>query len=181
MTDLENKFFEEFIRLEKLCNEIYDTKNGVSSYIEDMEENAAAGRGINGWQEDYKALKHVRYVRNQIAHELDEAYTAEKSDVDYVKSFYRRIMNEDDPLSRLATYRREQKQARQREKVREQKAGIRADQREQRLIRHAEHIDEIEEKGRKAAPKILDILTVVFIAVIALLIVMLVAKGVFGF
>ena len=35
---MDNQFLDEYIHLEKLCNEIYATNQGISRYIEDMEQ-----------------------------------------------------------------------------------------------------------------------------------------------
>ena len=42
MTALDNKFFEEYKKLESACNGIYSSKRGVSEYINDMERYSAA-------------------------------------------------------------------------------------------------------------------------------------------
>ena len=69
MTALDNKFFEEYKKLESACNGIYSSKRGVSEYINDMERYSAAGiADVSGWERDCKSLKHLRWVRNQIAH-----------------------------------------------------------------------------------------------------------------
>jgi len=37
---------EKFGELEKLCNEIYDDKHGVTLYIEDMKNSSPRARGL---------------------------------------------------------------------------------------------------------------------------------------
>ena len=37
MEQIDNKFFEEYKRLDKLCGEIFSCRNGVSEYITQME------------------------------------------------------------------------------------------------------------------------------------------------
>ena len=47
---------------------------------------------------DYKMLKHVRWVRNNIAHNNGGSECSE-NDIKYVKDFYQRIMQQKDPFS----------------------------------------------------------------------------------
>ena len=55
MTALDNKFFEEYKMLDKLCKEIYSAQNGVSEYISDMETQLNAGsEAIPDFEKDYK-------------------------------------------------------------------------------------------------------------------------------
>lgn len=58
-------------------------------------------RYVYVWEEDYKQLKHVRWVRNQLAHEvgtLDSGVCTE-GDLALVKSFYNRIINGRNPFT----------------------------------------------------------------------------------
>lgn len=65
----DNEFFEEYKRLEHLCSDMYSCKNGVSQYIEDMESRSPRETSlISSWYTDYKLLKHLRWIRNRIAH-----------------------------------------------------------------------------------------------------------------
>ena len=96
----DNKFFEEYKHLEKLCSEIYGSKSGVSGYIAEMERCSSRGsRLISSWDKDYKMLKHVRHVRNKIAHESAAKRLSEPQDLEFVQSFRKRIAAEKDPLT----------------------------------------------------------------------------------
>ena len=98
----DNEFFEEYKRLEKLCSEIYGVPNGVSAYIADMEGKAAQGRyRIPLWETDYKTLKHLRWVRNELAHNTYTYVFSEPLDVRQAQDFRQRILTEQDPLTRL--------------------------------------------------------------------------------
>lgn len=69
MNDLNSAFIEEFKNLEKLCNEIYNVRNGVSSYIDDMQNQPPrAALNVPGWQEDLKTLKRMRGIRNKLSY-----------------------------------------------------------------------------------------------------------------
>ena len=98
----DNEFFEEYKRLEKLCSEIYGAPNGVSAYLADMEGKAAQGRyRIPSWETDYKTLKHLRWVRNELAHNTYTYTFSEPQDVRQAQDFRQRILTEQDPLTRL--------------------------------------------------------------------------------
>lgn len=102
MHSADNKFFEQYKRLDKLCSEIYSERNGISEYITDMENQAELGRRyVSSWELDYKSLKHVRWVRNRLAHAVDSSRISESEDCDFVCDFYRRIMDSKDPLTLL--------------------------------------------------------------------------------
>ena len=69
MQAIDNEFFEAYKRLDRLCSDIYGCRNGVSQYIEDMERVSYQGRlAIPSWEQAYRTLKHLRWVRNQLAH-----------------------------------------------------------------------------------------------------------------
>ncbi len=95
--------FDEFKRLEKLCNEIYGEQHGVTLYINEMDcTSGYAARKIFGWDYDLQGLKRVRHIRNAMSHDDsdgDTDYTFE--DVEFIKNFHARIMRGEDPLSLL--------------------------------------------------------------------------------
>ncbi len=98
----DNDFFETYKRLERLCSDLYSMRNGVSEYIADMEAKASHGRLlIPSWDSDYKSLKHIRWVRNRIAHDADDSQISEPSDLSFAKDFHNRIISEQDPLTLL--------------------------------------------------------------------------------
>ena len=96
-------FLDEYKRLEKLCNELYDQQHGISLYIADMEatpDNLSIM--IPSWHVDLKTLKHLRHIRNAMVHDLTEQgvnYTHE--DIRNLKEFYQRIMEQKDPIALL--------------------------------------------------------------------------------
>ena len=92
-------FMTAYKRLDKLCKETNGI--GVTGYIEDMERNSAASWRVSGWNEDYKQLKHYRWVRNQIAHEdyAEEENLCKPGDTEWVENFRSRIMDQTDPLT----------------------------------------------------------------------------------
>ena len=123
MNDIENSFFEKYKKLEKFCNEIFNSKEGVKLYIEYLEENVEAGeRIVPSWKDDYYLFKHLRYVRNQIAHFNDDGYVCTSDDIKKVDDFYDRFLNQKDPIFILLDYqRKEQEKALARKKAEESK------------------------------------------------------------
>ena len=94
-------FINSYKRLEKLCNEIYDSNHGISAYIDDLLRLTSASRYVSSWDNDLKQLKHYRWIRNQIAHEPNctEENMCEYGDAQWIDDFYDRIMNQSDPLA----------------------------------------------------------------------------------
>lgn len=101
MEQIDNKFFEEYKRLDKLCGEIFSCRNGVSEYITQMECTSQGHYKVSSWDNDYKALKHIRWVRNQIAHDTTGNIICKESDLLFVIDFYSRIINGEDPFAQL--------------------------------------------------------------------------------
>ena len=95
------EFINSYKRLEKLCNEIYDSNHGISAYIDDMARLTSASFYVFNWNDDLKQLKHYRWIRNQIAHDPNctEENMCEYGDAKWIDDFYDRIMNQSDPLA----------------------------------------------------------------------------------
>ena len=110
MNQTDNDFFEAYKHLDKLCGEIFDCGNGISEYINQMENSPQGSQLVSNWDSDYKNLKHIRWVRNQIAHESARYAISSRADIEFAESFYTRIVNLDDPFARLR--RIEQKRTR---------------------------------------------------------------------
>lgn len=102
MHSLDNAFFEEYKRLNKLCSDMYSCQNGLSEYIADMEDKSRQGQfQVSSWDADYKTLKHVRWIRNQIAHDPDAYLVSTSSDLAFLQEFYSRILLGQDPIALL--------------------------------------------------------------------------------
>lgn len=98
----DNVFFEEYKRLDKLCSKMFACNNGVTEYITQMENKSSIGYlRIISWESDYKMLKRIRYVRNKIAHEPNWLQFSNYEDLLNVRSFYKRILSGQDPLTVL--------------------------------------------------------------------------------
>ena len=106
MQILDNEFFEAYKRLERLCSDIYGSRNGVSRYIEDMEHASYQGRlAVPMWDQSYKTLKHLRWIRNQIAHDSGQFQICGAYDIQDVTDFYDAILSGQDPLTQLRKHR----------------------------------------------------------------------------
>lgn len=102
MRELNIEFQEQYKRLDKLCKEMYSTGEGVTAYIHDMEQTPYnEQKAVYNWDIVYKQLKHLRWMRNQLAHEIDiDADFCEQNDIDWIKQFYESVMSGTDPLTR---------------------------------------------------------------------------------
>lgn len=102
MKKADNAFFEAFKEVETLCGEIYSCRSGVSEYILDMEKNMSEGeKKVENWTNDYKTLKHLRWVRNKIAHEAGDTQISVDKDLDAVCAFRDRVIRGKDPITLL--------------------------------------------------------------------------------
>ena len=99
MNDIENRFFEQYKKLDNLCKDLLNNNQGVSAYIKEMEKIPIFERQlVKSWDSDYKMLKHIRWVRNDIAHS-DYQSECTEGDIAYARNFYTRIMKQEDPFS----------------------------------------------------------------------------------
>lgn len=95
---MNKEFLDEYIHLEKLCNDIYGTNHGISVYIEDMEATSNVTQNkIPLWENTYKKLKELRWKRNQYVHEGSVEFNGE--DTEWLAEFYKKIISCEDPLS----------------------------------------------------------------------------------
>jgi hypothetical protein len=94
-------FIDEYKRLEKLCNDAYNEPHGVSAYIEQMLNISDGEQYVSSWRDDLKMLKHCRWVRNKIVHEVEhtEANTCDEGDKDWIIGFRNRMLSGKDPLA----------------------------------------------------------------------------------
>ena len=95
-------FMSSYKHLDNLCQEIYPkARNGISGYLEDMENHQGGAYMVRGWNDDYQALKHYRWVRNEISHNeyAEEENMCEPGDAEWLENFYSQIMNQTDPLA----------------------------------------------------------------------------------
>ncbi len=104
MENLNYVLFEEFKRLDKLCEEIYNAKHGITNYINDMKSTSLYNyRHIPKWNTDLEQLIRLRNIRNQLAHSEGAFYqeTCTQQDIDWIQNFHKRILEQSDPLAML--------------------------------------------------------------------------------
>ena len=99
MTKLETEFLEEYKKTDNMIKDAYSCTNGVSEYISIMEK-VPGSRAVQvpSWYQDYKMLKHLRWLRNRIAHDT-EAPDLTQDDLDDIKDFRKRFLKAQDPLA----------------------------------------------------------------------------------
>ncbi|MBO6130214.1 MAG: hypothetical protein J6P79_15180 [Pseudobutyrivibrio sp.] len=109
MTKVEMEFFEEYKLIDNICRDMFQTQQGVTEYINQMEANDLVGsRSVANWNEKYKMLKHLRWLRNQIAHDSG-APELEESDLLELQHFHRQLLNQKDPLATISRATRDSK------------------------------------------------------------------------
>lgn len=109
------EFQEEYKRLDRLCKDYLRSAEGVSEYIRQMESTDYRQRFyVRTWEEDYKQLKHVRWVRNQLAHEVGTSNSGvcTEEDLIWIENFYSRIINGNDPFSIIVKAKKDEEQKR---------------------------------------------------------------------
>lgn len=96
------EFLDIYKNLDELCRQILSSDRGISGYIDEM-SNESQGYRIAGWERDYKQLKRMRWIRNRLVHETDsfEDNLANAEDIEWLHTFYHRIMECTDPFSLL--------------------------------------------------------------------------------
>lgn len=111
MKDLDVKFLDTYKSFEKILSDMYSCQHGVSEYISIMEEKERSCNcdcmRVECWKADYKSLKHLRWLRNQITHSIDCADGfCEYNDLIVLNDFYDRILHQQDALSILAKHQK---------------------------------------------------------------------------
>lgn len=130
MRDLNIDLMDLYKSVDKFIRDAYGSAEGVSEYIRQMEQNDYKGRRyVSTWGADYDMLKHLRWIRNQLSHEVGyDSDICEESDYDWLDLFRGRLYSANDPMAimnkseeaerqrRLAEQRRKQAQMRQQQK-----------------------------------------------------------------
>ena len=104
-------FQEKYKSLDNLCKDCYNSQEGVSEYIRQMEKHMLEGkRLVADWENEYSDLKHVRWIRNQLAHEVGTLNSdiVEEKDSLFLFNFYNKLINTKDALSELRKIKSEQ-------------------------------------------------------------------------
>ena len=120
------QFLELYKNVDRFIRDAYASDEGFTTYIRIMEDDTLTGqRYVLEWEDDFKMLKRVRWIRNQFSHEMSyDSDICEKSDQEWLASFYKRLLASSDPLS-MAEKRKQQEMHRRKEsdsKRKEEKA-----------------------------------------------------------
>lgn len=103
MNNIILEFLEEYKSLDELCKQILSSDRGISTYIDEMDQESQGYINVDCWEKDYKRLKKMRWIRNQLVHETnsfqDDLINIE--DIEWIKTFRSRILECKDPFSLL--------------------------------------------------------------------------------
>ncbi|MBO5010679.1 MAG: hypothetical protein IKJ13_03705 [Clostridia bacterium] len=91
-------FLSEYLELDKLCAERFDTKSGITEYIRKLTDV----RFASGRENALHRLTKYRSIRNRIAHEpgaIKNIDTVAKGDISWLKAFTKDVKRGKDPLS----------------------------------------------------------------------------------
>ena len=69
MDTIQTELLEEFKHVNAICRDMLSIEKGVAAYIEQLYEIPMTMRyWIVEWNDEYRQLKHIRWLRNQIVH-----------------------------------------------------------------------------------------------------------------
>ncbi len=112
MLRIENEFFTLYKSVDAICRDMFRDERhfngkgeevfGVSAYIRIMEEADPSISGVfPEWNDYYKTLKHLRWLRTQIAHSTEVSQCSE-DDLKDLKAFHSQLLKQTDILARVA-------------------------------------------------------------------------------
>lgn len=100
MDDNQIEFLDEYKYVDKICREMFGTEKGVTAYIEQLDETPMTVRyWITEWNDEYRQLKHIRWLRNQIAHSTGYVECTQ-FDLEWLKDFHNRLLTQQDLLAK---------------------------------------------------------------------------------
>ena len=122
MRDLNIDFLDLYKRVDRFLRDAYDTQEGVSGYLRQMEDNSARGRQyVTSWEADYRRLKRLRWIRNQLSHEVGyDSDLCEAEDYQWLEDFHSRLYDTADPLAVLYRIENEKRQQTERQRQAEE-------------------------------------------------------------
>ena len=100
MQSIDMEYFSEYKVVERICRDMYG-EDGVKAYIEEMEaSNSREKMFISNWENKLRTLKHLKWLRNQIAHD-NGVYEVTEQDLLDIKLFHDELLTQQDPLALL--------------------------------------------------------------------------------
>ena len=96
-------FLAAYKRLDELCKQVLSSEKGITEYINQMDNQAYGKKVVRTWNLDYKQLKRMRWIRNQLVHEVNsfENQIFEESDIRWLEDYYERIIKQEDSFAIL--------------------------------------------------------------------------------
>ena len=100
MDAIQIELLEEYKYVDAICRDMFGAEKGVSAYIEQLDETPMTVRyWITEWNDEYRQLKHIRWLRNQIAHSTGTV-DCTQSDLEWLKGFHNRLLTQQDILAK---------------------------------------------------------------------------------
>ena len=100
MDAIQIELLEEYKYVDAICRDMFGAEKGVTAYIEQLDKTPVTVRyWITEWNDEYKQFKHIRWLRNQIAHST-ESVECSQADVDWLKGFHNRLLTQQDLLAK---------------------------------------------------------------------------------
>lgn len=110
MLELDMELLDEFKWVDAICRDMFTSQHGVSEYINRMEQTSPHMQcSIPSWDNDYRMLKRICWLRNQVAHTV-AVTDCTVGDVEYLRNFHDRLLVQQDPLAILEKVKRKIKQ-----------------------------------------------------------------------
>ena len=100
MDAIQIELLEEYKYVDAICRDMLGAEKGVTAYIEQLDETPVTVRyWITEWNDEYRQLKHIRWLRNQIAHSTGNVECTQ-SDLEWLKGFHNRLLTQQDLLAK---------------------------------------------------------------------------------
>ena len=100
MDAIQIELLEEYKYVDAICRDMLGAEKGVTAYIEKLDETPVTVRyWITEWNNEYRQLKHIRWLRNQIVHSTGYVECTQ-SDLDWLKDFHNRLLAQQDLLAK---------------------------------------------------------------------------------
>ena len=103
MMQLNVRFMDLYKKVDRFIRDAYSSPEGVSEYLRQMEYNNRAGIWrVTAWKADYDKLKRMRWIRNQLSHEVGyDSDLCEEGDYAWLERFCQRLFAAQDPMAML--------------------------------------------------------------------------------
>ena len=100
MDAIQIEFLEEYKYVDAIGRDMLGAEKGVTAYIEQLDETPMTVRyWITEWNDEYRQIKHIRWLRNQIVHSTGNVECTQ-SDLDWLKDFHNRLLTQQDLLAK---------------------------------------------------------------------------------